>query len=259
MTIIVDRTFAGKTVLITGAGGALGFASAKVLAARGADLVLADLSQTALDQTLAACSGSRGIVCDVTNPVDLERLTGFARETFERPVEGLVAAAGIFGAMKSLIDVSEEEYEAIFSLNVRAIWRICKQIIPQMRQLGRGSVVLLASTAGLQASKDVPIYSVTKAAVVMMARTLALNHAAENIRINCVCPGSISSPMVEGSVAFVKGEAAQAERRANIIAAHPMGRLGLPSEVAAAVAYLLDDAAGFTTGTALPVDGGCLA
>lgn len=251
--------FHGRTVLITGAGGALGRATAQALAERGADLVLADVSPATLEAVLAACPGAKGMVVDVTDPAALERLAAFARDAFGRPVEKLVAAAGVLGPMKPLIEVSEEEFDRTFDVNLRALWRLSKLIIPQMREVGRGSVVLFSSTAGLQASKVLSLYSVTKGALTMLTRNLALNHAAEGIRVNCVCPGTIAGPMAEANVAFAEGPEAQAQRRAEIIAAHPMARLGLPEEVAAAVVFLLDDAAGFTTGTALPVDGGRLA
>ena len=253
-----DARFSGQTVLMTGAGGALGRAAAQELSRLGADLVLADRSQDALDGTLALCPGARAMALDVTDPAALDELARFARDAFGRPVAKLVAAAGILGPKKPLIEVDEAEYDAIFDVNVKALWRICARIIPQMRERGGGSVVLFSSSAGLQAS-TLSVYSVTKAAVAMMTRNLAQNHAAENIRVNCVCPGTIDSPMTDQSVSYAEGDEARALRRRDIIAAHPMGRMGLPSEVAAAVVFLLDDAAGFTTGTALPVDGGRLA
>lgn len=255
----MNEGFKGKTVLITGAGGALGSAVAQALTKRGADLVLADVNAAALDAVSAACPGAKTMVLDMTAAAAVEGLAVFARDAFGRPVEKLVAAAGVLGPMRPLVDVTEEEYDRIFEVNVKALWRLSRLIVPQMREIGRGSVVLFSSTAGLQASKALSLYSVSKAAVTMLTRNFALNHAAENIRFNCVCPGTIESPMAETNVAFASGEAEQAKRRAEIIAAHPMARLGLPEEVAAAVVFLLDDTAGFITGTAVPVDGGRLA
>ncbi|WP_370304494.1 SDR family NAD(P)-dependent oxidoreductase [Pseudooceanicola sp.] len=254
-----NADLAGRTILITGAGGALGRATAQALSALSADLVLADLSVEALEGTLEKCPGAKGFVGDVADGKTVEKLADFSAQAFDRPVRGLVATAGLFGPMKPLIDVTEDEFDSLFNLNVRAVWRICKAIIPQMKIGGAGEVVLFSSTAGMQASADVPLYSVTKAAVVMMTRTLALSHADQNIRINCVCPGSIAGPMLESSIAFANGPEAQAERRRRIAAVHPMGRMGEPDEVAAAVSYLLGDAASFTTGIALPIDGGRLA
>lgn len=256
---MTDTTLAGETVLITGAGGALGRASAVALAAEGADLVLADRSETGLSETLALVPRAKLVVTDVIDAAAVEALAQTAREAFGRPVTRLVAAAGIFGKNRKLIDYSEDEYDQMMDLNVRALWRLSKAIIPQMREAGGGAIVLFSSSAGLQASRDVPLYSVSKAAVVMMTRTLALNHADEGIRVNCVCPATIESPMTQSSIAFAAGKDAQAERRAKIIAAHPMGRLGLPEDVAKAVVWMLTDASSYTTGAAIPVDGGRLA
>lgn len=254
-----QEDFAGKTVLITGAGGALGRASARMLARRGADLVLADLDPAALDETLALCPGARGCVTDVAEADEVAQLAEFARTAYDRPLAGLVAAAGMLGPMKPLIEIGEEEYDQTFALNTRALWLICREVIPQMRQRGEGSVVLLSSTAGLRASRVLSLYSVTKAAVVMLTRNLALNHAAENIRVNCVCPGTIEGPMTERTMDIAVDEEARARRRQEVIGAHPMGRMGRQDEVAESIAFLLSDAARFTTGVALPVDGGRLA
>lgn len=252
--------FAGRTVLITGAGGALARATAVVLAKQGADLVLADIDQESLDRTLALCPRSRGRCLDVTVAAEVQALADYAREAFDRPVYGLVGAAGMLGPVKKLMDVTEEEYDMTFSLNTRALWLLCRAVLPQMQAAKEGSVVLLSSTAGLEASRSLNLYSVTKAAVIMLSRNLALNHAADNIRINSICPGTIEGPMTDRSIALPGlDEKARQDRRKNVIAAHPMGRLGTPEEVAQSIVFLLSDMARFTTGVALPVDGGRLA
>ena len=252
--------FAGRTVLITGAGGALASAAAVALAKQGADLVLADIDQESLDRTLALCPRARGRCLDVTVATEVQALADYAREAFDRPVYGLVGAAGMLGPVKKLMDVTEEEYDRTFSLNTRALWLLCRAVLPQMQAAHEGSIVLLSSTAGLEASHSLNLYSVTKAAVIMLSRNLALNHAADNIRVNSVCPGTIEGPMTESSIALPGlDEAARQVRRKNVIAAHPMGRLGTPEEVAHSITFLLSDMARFTTGVALPVDGGRLA
>lgn len=250
--------FAGKTILINGAGGALGHASAKMLAERGADLVLTDRSQEMLDKVLADCPNAKTVLGDVMKAEDVTRIAAFAEQAFGRPTYGLVCAAGAFGPQRNVLTCSEDEYDFLFDLNVRATWRFCKAVAPQMQRAGAGSIVLFSSTAGFEASRDVSMYSVTKAAIAMLTRNLALNLAPENVRVNCVAPGSIAGPLLNGSIAFAEGAEAQAERLKKIVAAHPMGRVGEPEEVAGAVTYLLSDVASFTTGVSIPIDGGRL-
>ncbi|MFC7612081.1 SDR family oxidoreductase [Teichococcus aestuarii] len=120
-------------------------------------------------------------------------------------------------------------------------------------------MVTFASTAGLTGSATMPAYSASKGAVVMLSRSLAVAHAAEGIRVNCVCPGSIETPMLEATFAGAGSPEARARREAEFRARHPLGRFGQAAEVAESVLFLLSDAASFTTGVCLPVDGGRLA
>ena len=252
--------FTGRTVLITGAGGSLGRAAAVTLSGLGADLVLADRDAAALADTGVLCPGAITRCCDVTLGEEVDRLAQDARAAFGRSVYGVVGAAGMLGPMTPLVEISEEDFDRTFALNTRALWLLCRAVVPQMREAGEGAIVLLSSTAGLEASKHLNLYSVTKAAVIMLARNLALNHAAEKIRVNCVCPGTIEGPMTESSIAIPELDAAaQDARREAVVGAHPMKRLGTAQEVAESIVFLLGDRASFTTGVALPVDGGRLA
>ena len=221
-------------------------------------MVLFDCDEAGLRQTVELCPDSVSVIGDATKSVDIERASRAARELLG-PVELLVAAAGMAGPSKIAIEVDEKEFDEVFALNVKGPWLAAKYFIPQMREIGRGSVVLFSSTAGLQGSPVLSVYSASKGAVTLLTKSLALNHAAENIRVNCVCPGTIDSPMVDRSIAEAGDTAAQAARRAFQISKHPMNRFGTPAEVVAGVLYLLSDAAGFTTGVALPIDGGRVA
>lgn len=250
--------FTGRVAAVTGAGGALGRASAAGLAREGARLLLFDRDPQALAETAALCPGAVTVAGDATSAADVKRAADTAREKLG-PVELLVVAAGIVGPSKDAIDVEEAEFDLVFGVNVKGSWLAAKYFIPHMREAGRGSVVLFSSTAGLEGSPVLSIYSASKGAVTLLTKSLALNHAAENIRVNCVCPGTIDSPMHRRAVESVGDPAAQAAREAFQKSKHPMGRFGTPEEVAGAVLYLLSDAAGFTTGVALPVDGGRLA
>ncbi len=250
--------FEGRVAAITGAGGALGRASAVALAAEGARLALFDRDAAALAATAALCPGAVTVAGDASSAADVARFAATAREKLG-PVELLVAAAGVIGPSKIAIDVDEDEFDRVFAINVKGSWLAAKHIIPQMREAGRGSVVLFSSTAGLQGSPLYSAYSASKGAVTLLTKSLALNHATENIRVNCVCPGTIDSPMHRQGMANIADPVVRAEREAFQKAKHPMNRFGQPEEVAAAVLWLLSDEASYTTGHALPVDGGRLA
>ncbi|MFN3853074.1 MAG: SDR family NAD(P)-dependent oxidoreductase [Phreatobacter sp.] len=250
--------FEGRVAAVTGAAGALGRATAQALAAEGARLFLFDCDAAGLEATAALCPGAVTFVGDTTRADDMERAASRARRAFG-PVELLAAAAGIVGPSKIAIEVDEAEFDRVFAINVKGSWLAARHFIPHMREIGRGSVALFSSTSGLQGSPVLSVYSASKGAVTLLTRSLALNHAAENIRVNCVCPGTIDSPMNDRAIAASGDAAAQAARAAFQKSRHPMNRFGTPQEVADAVLYLLSDQASFTTGVALPVDGGRLA
>jgi len=250
--------FGGRVAAVTGAAGALGRASAVALAREGARLALFDRDPAGLAETAALCPGAVTVTGDARSAADVKRFADTARAAFG-PVELLVTAAGIIGPSKSAIDVEEDEFDLVFDINVKGSWLAAKSFIPQMRTLGRGAVVLFSSTAGLQGSPVYSIYSASKGAVTLLTKSLALNHATENIRINCVCPGTIDSPMHRQGMAAIADPVLRAEREAFQKTKHPMNRFGQPEEVAAGVLYLLSDDASYTTGHALPIDGGRLA
>ncbi|MGL4289297.1 MAG: SDR family NAD(P)-dependent oxidoreductase [Phreatobacter sp.] len=254
---MTDR-FQGRVAAITGAAGGLGRATAAMLAKEGARVLLFDRDAEGLNETAALCPGSVSVVGDAASAADVARAAGIARAELG-PVEFLAVAAGIVGPAKIAIDVDEAEFDRVFAINVKGSWLAAKYFIPQMREVGRGSVVLFSSTAGLVGSPRLSVYSASKGAVTMLTRSLAKNHAAENIRVNCVCPGTIDTAMAYASIEQAGDAKAQAEAEAFQKAQHPMNRFGTADEVASAVLYLLSDAAGFTTGVALPIDGGRVA
>ncbi|WPB55775.1 SDR family oxidoreductase [Xylophilus sp. GOD-11R] len=252
-----DR-FTGRIAAITGAASGLGRATALMLAQEGARMMLFDRDAAGLAITAEGCPGSITLVGDATSAADLERAAALAR-TELGPVEFLVPAAGVLGPAKPAIELEEEEWDRLFAINVKGPWLAARAFIPQMREIGQGSIVLFSSTAGLVGSPFLSAYSASKGAVTMLTRSLALNHAAENIRVNCVCPGTINGPMSQASFALAGEGEAQLARAAVMKSRIPMNRFGEPDEIAAAVLYFLSDAAGFTTGAALPIDGGRVA
>ena len=252
-----DR-FTGQVALVTGAGSGLGRATALGLARERAKLLLFDRSAAGLAETAAGCPGAITVVGDAASAAEVAAAAAQAAEELG-PVRLLVTAAGMLGPAVPLAQVGEADWDRLFAVNVKGTWLAMRAVLPQMQAAGGGAIVAFASTAGLAGSATLPAYSASKGAVVMLTRSLALSHAAEGIRVNCVCPGSIETPMLDATFASAGDAAARAARAAAFRARHPMLRFGKAGEVAETVLFLLSDAAGFITGVALPVDGGRLA
>lgn len=255
---MTNERFKDKVAVVTGAASGLGKATALALAREGARVLLFDRDAEGLASTAAECPGSVCVTGDASVAADVARAAEVARRELG-PVELLAAAAGILGPAKPAIELEEHEWDRLFAINVKGPWLAARAFVPQMRELGKGSIVLFSSTAGLVGSPFLSAYSSSKGAVTMLTRSLALNHAAEGIRVNCVCPGTINGPMSNASFAMAGDDAAQARRAQTMLSRIPAGRFGEAEEIATAVLYLLSDAAGFTTGVALPVDGGRIA
>ncbi|MBO1075881.1 SDR family NAD(P)-dependent oxidoreductase [Roseomonas marmotae] len=250
--------FEGQVAAVTGAASGLGRAVAEALAREGAKLVLFDRDAAGLDALAAQCPQALAVAGDVSVAGDVARA---AEEGLRRfgPASLLVTAAGMLGPTVPAVEAQEADWDRVFSVNVKGTWLAVRAFIPQIRQAGGGAVVTLASTAGLVGSLALPAYSASKGAVVMLTRSLALAHAPEGIRVNCVCPGSIETPMLEATFAAAGDAEARARRMDEFRARHPLGRFGHAEEVAESVLFLLGKGAGFVTGVSLPVDGGRLA
>lgn len=251
-----EQRFAGRVVFVTGAASGLGKASALRLAQEGARMMLFDRNAAGLKDMEAQCPGSISYAGDASLAADVNAAAELSRKTFG-PAELLVASAGITGVPKPAVDFTEAEWDQIFDINVKGSWLAVKALVPQMRELGKGSIVLFSSTAGLGGSGFMPVYSASKGAVAMLARSLAINHARENIRVNCVCPGTIDTPMAQQMFEQATALGGPMPPTMDVMRNRiPMGRFGQADEIADAVLYLLSDAASYTTGVALPIDGG---
>jgi len=229
---------AGKRVLITGAGSGIGAAAARRFAADGAEVIVADLSPDAVADEL----GARAIVLDVR---DEQQVAPAMAE-----LDVLVNVAGI-GSTTNAPETTLEVWENVFAVNARGTFLCCKHAIPGMAARGGGSIVNIASVAGLVGLRNRAAYCASKGAVISLTRALAVDHVADGIRVNAVAPGTVDSPWVRRLVEDV-GESLDALR-----ARQPMGRLGTPEEIADAVVYLA--AAEFVTGSVLVIDGGLTA
>ncbi len=231
-------TFEGKRALITGAGSGIGAAVARLLAAEGAEVIVADLSPEAVADEL----GAQAVVLDVRHEAEVE----FAMAD----LDVLVNCAGI-GSTTNAPETTLDTWENVFAVNARGTFLCCKYAIPGMAARGGGAIVNIASVAALVGLRNRAAYCASKGAVVSLTRALAVDHVAEGIRVNAVAPGTVDSPWVRRLVEDV-GESLDALR-----ARQPMGRLGTPEEIAEAVAYLA--AAEFVTGSVLVIDGGLTA
>jgi NAD(P)-dependent dehydrogenase (short-subunit alcohol dehydrogenase family) len=231
-------SFEGKRALVTGAGSGIGAAVARRLAAEGAEVIVADLAPEAVAKEL----GAQAVVLDVRHEAEVE----FAMAD----LDVLVNVAGI-GSTTNAPETTLDVWENVFAVNARGTFLCCKHAIPDMAARGGGSIVNIASVAGLVGLRNRAAYCASKGAVISLTRALAVDHVADGIRVNAVAPGTVDSPWVHRLVEDV-GESLDALR-----ARQPMGRLGTPEEIADAVAYLA--AAEFVTGSVLVIDGGLTA
>jgi NAD(P)-dependent dehydrogenase (short-subunit alcohol dehydrogenase family) len=251
--------FKDKRAVVTGAASGLGRAVARRLAAEGAALVaLIDRDGKGLAETAAEMQGAAvPFICDVSNPKETD--AAWADIGGRDGVDVLVTAAGILGPAGNIAECEPDDWDHVFAVNVRGTYLAVRAAVPLMRRRGGGAIVTFGSTAGLAASPFLGPYSASKGAVVLMTRNLAHSLAPDGIRVNCVCPGSIETPMLDATFAFAGDAAARTARAAAMKARHPIGRFGTPDEVAAAVLFLASAEASFMTGVAMPVDGGRLA
>jgi 2-keto-3-deoxy-L-fuconate dehydrogenase len=240
----VDR-FTGKRALVTGAGSGIGEAVARGLHAEGAEVLLADVRAESVE-AIASELGERasGVALDVRDEQAVQALA--------TNVDVLANVAGI-GSTTTAPETGLDVWEDVFAVNARGTFLCCKHAIPLMASNGGGAIVNVASVAGLVGLRNRAAYSASKGAVIAFTRALAIDHVADRIRVNAVCPGTIETPWVRRLVDDA-GESLDALR-----ARQPLGRLGTPQEVAEAILYLASDAAGFVTGAILTLDGGLTA
>src|SRR5215204_4250890 len=237
--------FSGRRALVTGAGSGIGAAVARRLHSEGADVVLADLSRDAVEAIAEALGeGARAEPLDVREE---DAVRSVAQE-----VDVLVNSAGI-GSTTTAPETPLAVWEDVFAVNARGTFLCCKHAIPGMVNRGGGSIVNVASAGGLVGLRNRAAYCASKGAVIAMTRALAVDHVAEGVRVNAVCPGTVDTPWVRRLVEDA-GESLEALR-----ARQPMGRLGRPDEIAEAVLYLASEDAAFVTGSLFVIDGGLTA
>lgn len=243
----MGERLAGKVALVTGAATGIGRATVERLAAEGASVVagVAEPGQAALVEAFAP------LVLDVRS----EEAWEAAIATIERERGGLdilVNSAGIH-RVGGALETDRALWEEVMAVNLWGTFLGCRAAIPALRRRGGGAIVNLASINALTAAPRAAAYAASKGGVRALTMALAIDHAREGIRINCVCPGAVATPLLEGVIASAPDPAAMRELLAE---RHPMGRIARPEEVAAVIALLASEDASFMTGLAVPVDGG---
>jgi len=239
---------ANQVALITGGGSGIGRAMALAFVHEGAKVVIAGRRKDRLEKVAqAAGPNCLPVQADAGNAQDIARLVKTAKDHFGN-IQVLVnnAALLLAGTAESH---TEEEWDQTFNVNVRGVWLLSRAVLPHMRTAGGGSIVNIASILSLVGARNRVAYSTSKGAVLAMTRAMALDHAPEKIRVNCICPGIVDTEMV---AQFTPDENTRRMREA----LHPLGRFGQPRDIANLAMFLASDESAWVTGSAFPIDGG---
>ena len=245
--------FENKVALVTGAASGIGLATAKAFAEAGASVTLADNHEesvrAATEELVAAGHEALAIRCDVTDEGQVAATVEQTVSTFGR-LDAAFNNAGVQSPIAETADASGDEFDRVMAINLRGVWNCMKYELLQMREQGNGAIVNCSSIGGLIGIPGRATYHASKHGVIGLTKSAALEYAARGIRVNAVCPGTIDTPMVEGMLAK------EAAAMKDIMRDQPIGRLGRPEEIAAAVLWLCSPGASFVIGHALVVDGG---
>ncbi len=244
-----------KVAIITGAGAGIGRASALRFASEGAKVAAVDLNADTVKAVADEIRKSGGIAecyaADVSRSADVVRVVTQVVESFGR-VDILFNNAGIVPHGK-IHQTTEQEWDRTMAINVKSMYLLCHEVVPVFQRQRGGVILNTASATALKMVPDRAAYTASKGAVVALTRTMALDHVKDNIRVNCLCPGTVDTPSLRDRLTAL-GDYEKA--REQFIARQPMGRLGTAEEIAEAALYLVSDEAAFVTGIALPIDGG---
>ena len=239
--------------MITGAGSGIGRATALLFAEEGAKVVVADYSVEGGEETVKRVKEKGGeatfVAVDVSQAADVQKMIKTAIDKYGR-LDILHNNAGIIFPLGPTENVSEADWDRVLSVNLKGVFLGSKYAIPHMLKQGGGVIINTASIAGLVGTTNIPAYCASKGGIVSLTKAMAMEYARKNIRVNCICPGAIKTPMLDRFTGF------QLEAKKLFCEGEPIGRCGEPEEIAQAALYLACELSSFVTGTALIVDGG---
>ncbi|MEV3920149.1 SDR family NAD(P)-dependent oxidoreductase [Actinomadura coerulea] len=255
------KEFEGKVAVVTGGSLGIGRAVVERLARDGAAVVFCGIGEDEVRRAEEYLRGEglevAGAVADVTDAARMDGLVGEAVSRYGG-LDVLVTCAGVqrYGTVE---ETSEELWDEVLGVNVKGVFLACRAAVPELRRRGGGTVVTVSSVQAFVSQDRVAAYSASKAAINALTRAVALDHAADGIRANVVCPGSVDTPMLRWAADLFRGERGQDAQVAEWGRAHPLGRVAAPAEVAEVVAFLAGPRSSFVTGAEHRVDGGLLA
>ena len=248
----MNESFNGKVALVTGAGSGMGLATAKAFAEAGASLVLADIQEEAVraEASQLEASGRKALAirCDVSDDGQVASMIERTVSSFGR-LDAAFNNAGVMQRRVDTADISGDEWDRVMAINLRGVWSCMKYELRHMLRQG-GAIVNCSSIGGVIGNPGLAAYHAAKHGVIGLTQTAALEYAARGIRINAVCPGTIKTPMVQSMIG------GDSNVLAEMVKDEPIGHLGEPEEIAAAVLWLCSPGASFVVGHALLVDGG---
>ncbi|HTP71301.1 MAG TPA: SDR family oxidoreductase [Burkholderiaceae bacterium] len=243
----------GKVAIVTGAASGFGAEIARQYAKEGAKVALADINEAGA-KDVAGPLGASGVAvkCDVTQRADIDALVAATLKAFGGRLDIVVNNAGWSHKNGPLLDVDEAQFDKVYAINVKSIFHMTHAVVPVLRRQRSGVIVNIGSTAGLRPRPGLTWYNSTKGAVNLMSKSLAVELAPDNIRVNVICPVMGATGLLEQFM----GMPDTPENRKKFLATIPLGRLSTPLDIARAAVYLASDEAEFITGVEFPVDGG---
>jgi NAD(P)-dependent dehydrogenase (short-subunit alcohol dehydrogenase family) len=243
-----------RVAIVTGGAKGIGLATAECLLRQGAEVMLVDWSADAASAAAKSLQGGvDSVVADISKAADAEKAVKATVDRFGG-VDILVNNAGIqtFG---DPVTTTEEVWDKTMNVNLKGHWLMSKYAIPEMLKRGKGAIVNVSSVQGLASQRNVVAYSTSKHAMIGLTRSMAVDMASRGVRVNCVCPGTVNTPMIQSIIQLDSDP----ERLTSILnKMHPLGRMAQPSEIGEAIAFLASDRASFMTGSIVVVDGGLI-